>query len=783
MSIVISRTRLARSRHHGAFAALLMVTAGLVAGCPGDAAGDDAGTGVVQDCTGFRDEIQCDNDRVCVGGFCNKATDNDDILAKDDPRGCCERILCLSDADCPDIEKCDLRRGICVPRNLCDPAAENGGLCDGAACCPTGELCEYVDGTPVCTANPPAATECFIAAGGRVIASAAGDTEAAPAITRAGANLQLEAVGTNAAGATVPHATFTWQTANAAGVLVAPTCASGVCPVTVTATSAGNGTAECTGLVNVYAAPTNNRIIVIDLRSGEPLDGVVVAANDGTGVLEGTTDANGAAEFEGDLESISTFPDTHQWHTVLGPPNDVIIHTAKLPNPNKVAGIKGTFNFDSVHTQGDIKLGLSGTAIASSITDLDFATIIGDIADYNVELEGITDPGGQVVPLPSGLVINLGNNAIKGDYVTFGEPGRNIGWAIGGQVPLAEVGPIIGSVAGGGGDVNIGSILGGVLPFFARFDHAVVPGLTLVETDRPAAPADGQPIPLSEWDFEEKVITPNTLLALSANYTMPELPCAPGATAGASCSAWATGTVLLSGVVVPGIGIVPLGLTAGLDDPDDQDTQDLVDGKLDSESDAPGAPGKGEAIIDYAPPHDGLEGNAHITVAIALDLNTIGGDSSAFGASIITHITKKFGATNNFPRSFLQAQGGAFTAGDAASFTLAPTGGADFWRVNMSDGGDVEWNVWFDDNATSFDIADLHPTPADAAERAVDADVQAFVLGTGYEEFGEAPTNFAELFAFDGQDLDNLLYYLGAWSSEACKPTVAPAAESHCTAN
>lgn len=782
MSIATSCAQPTRALRNGAFAAILVVSAGLAAGCPGDAAGPDAG-GVDQDCSDpkFSSVDPCDNDRVCVGGFCDKATDNDDIIAADDPLGCCVNLLCQTNDDCADNEKCDVRRGICVPRNLCDPAAENGGACaqeDGtlADCCQAGQLCEYVGGAPLCTNNPPPATECFIAVGGRVVATGAGDTEAFPAVTRAGQDIQLEAVGTNAAGETVPHATFTWTTANADGLLVAPACATGVCPITVTATSAGNGTASCTGLVNVYAAPTDNRIIVLDLATGEPLVGVDVAANDGTAVLDGTTDGDGAAEFAGTLDSISAFPAAYQWHTILGPPNDVIVYTAKLPNTARVAGIKGTFDFDSVHTQGDIKLGLAGTAIASSITDLNFATLIGDIANYNVELEGITDPGGESVPLPSGLVINLGDNPIKGDYVTFGEPGKNIGWAIGGQVPLAEVGPIISGVATGGGDVNIGSILGGVLPFFARFDHAIVPGLNLVESDRPPEPGNDEPIDVAAWDFETRVITPNTLLALSANYAMPDLPCAPGAITGATCSSWATGAVLLTGVIVPGVGLVPLGLTAGLDDPDDQDTTDLVDGKLDSDSDAPGAPGKGEAIIDYAPPHDGLEGNTYVSVAIALDLSAIGGDAGGFGASIITHISKKFADANTFPQTFLQSQGGTFTAGAAGSFTLAADGTADFWRVNMSDGGEIEWNVWFEDDAASFSIADLHPNPAAAAARAVDADVQAFVLGTGYESFGAAPSSFSELFAFDGKDVDNLLYYLGAWSSEACK------AGGHCGA-
>lgn len=751
-----------------ALAALFTVAAAFGTGCPGDDAGG-ADAGPDQDCSKYSAPQICDNDRVCVGGFCDKVTD-DEIPLDQDLLGCCERVLCLSNADCADNEKCDVRRGLCVPKNLCDPAGVNGGKCtqdDGslADCCQAGQLCEYVGGAPSCEDAPPDASECFIAAGGRPVAVDDGDTEGFPAVTAAGNDLQLEGVGLDASGNVVAHTTFTWSGANAQGVVVAPACAAGVCDVNVTATTV-NGGATCTGLVRVYADPTDNRIVVLDLATGAPLVGVDVAAATGGVVTAGTTDANGAAEFPGAIDSISAFPATHQWHSIIGPPNDVVIYTAKLPNEGRIAGIKGTFNFDSVHTQGDIKLGLSGTAIASSITDLNFATLIGDIADYNVELEGITDPGGQLVPLPSGLVIELGENPIKGDYVTFGEPGPNIGWAIGGQVPLAEVGPIISGVATGGGDINIGSILGGVLPFFSRFDHAIVPGLNLTEVNRPEAPSADEPVPFGEWDFDEKVITPNTLLALSAPYTMPAtLPCAPGTGVAPDCTAFATGAVLLSGVIVPGIGLVPLGLTAGLDDPEENPAD--VDGRIDSLQEGVE---KGVAVIDYAPPHDGLEGNTFVSVAIALDLNAIGGDSSAFGASIITHITKKFDPDNNvFPQDFLESQGGTFTPGAAGGFTLAPTGAADFWRVNFSDSGDVEWNVWFSDDATVINVAELHPDPAAAAARVLDADIQAFVLGTGYENIGPAPSTFDDLFAFDGKDIDNLLYYLGAWSSEACK--------------
>ncbi len=789
---------------------LAALAAAVFTACPPPA---DGNTPPPQECPA--NSRTCDSDRVCAGGFCDKdhdsadGTTGDGIAAADDDLGCCVILVCTKNDDCKDDERCDIRRGICVPLGLCNPEVQGGGDClqrdgtSGPCCSGDKPFCEYSDGNPTCVASPPDASNCVVAAGGRPLASAPGDTEAAPGAVSSGSDLQLEATGTDANGKNIAHSTFTWSGdgVDATTGVLNSTCATGVCPVTVTATSV-NGGAACTGVVNVYAPPTlSNRIVVLDLATGEPVANATAAATIAGTPVSGTTDANGAAEFDGVVTAISAFPDDYQWQTIVDPPADVIVYTAHVPDQTKVAGISGTFNFDNVHTTGDIKLGLSGTAISSAITDLNFNTLIGEIADYNVELEGITDPGGQLVPLPSGIVIELGSTPIKGDFVTFGDPGSNIAWAIGGQVALSEVGPIISGVAGGG-DVNVGNILGGVLPFFARFDHALQTGLTLTNETRPrcdnggftcsgtdtcdagkgtcvTANGDDVPIDTSVWGFQNVELNPNTLLSQSVDYTVPRLPCAPGQFSGGNCtppaegSAFQTGAVLLSGVIVPGTGLVPLGLTAGLDDPDDQDGNDQVDGLIDS-ADTVNGPAHGHAIIDYAPPHDGLEGNTLISVAIALDLGSITGGSGGLGASIVTHVTKKFEAANTFPaNAFLESQGGAFTpddgTGNTGHFAMATVGdGADFWRVNLDNGGDVEWNVWFSSPTETFDIKDFNPDPAAAAARATHADVQAFKLGAGYGDIGPEPSTYGDLFTFNGTNLDNLLYYLGAWSSQSC---------------
>lgn len=738
---------------------LALALAGL-AGCPGPGTGNDAGT--PDGGGGFQcenkpdgtDVLECRRNIDCGGGsICEKAAEGDEF-------GCCLKIFCTVDADCPEEEHCDLRRGICVPDNLCDPGAG----------CPNGEFCVYGDGTPQCIAEAAAPATCQISPN--------------PIFTTSGQAVEVQAAGFQADGKLSPHASFTYAVAgltngNATGNSLSADCADAA-PCTGTVTATANGGASCTADLVVYPAVpgADVRVTLFDQTSGAPVSGAPVAARVSGALVEGTTDADGSYTFTGaagNVEAISAFPANHQWQTVVGPTgNDIALFTVEVPDDTQVAGVKGQFDFSGVSTQGDIKLGLAGMSISAAITDLDFATLLGEIADYNIVLDGVTDADGEIVPLPSGLVLELGPEKIKGDFVTLGSPGKSTLWALGGKVRLSEIGPIISSVTSAD-NINVGSILSAVLPFFARFDHAVVSGLDLSATTRPTAPADGTPVPYADWNFPEltgaDAVKLDTLLSHSADYSVPTLPCKAGAYSAGGCTgnAYSSGAVLLSGVLVPGQGLVPLGLTAGLDDPDDQDANDQVDGQVDHKGENP--PQKGHVILDFAPPHDGLEGNRYVTIAIGLDIEGLTGGSLA--ASTITHITDKYGASNLFPTPFLEHQGGTFTktAGAGVSFTMNAVGDADFYRLNLDDGGAGEWNIWFSDPNATITLADLRPAGITGRDQTVD--VQAFAFGTGYD--GATPDNFADLMAFNGTNLDNLLFYMGGWSSLTC---AAPDAEN-----
>ena len=732
--------------------ALFAVVAFMTA-CPGAEPAPDAGVDD-QVCTNDRDP--CESNRDCPGGVCDKVNDGDDIAEADDAKGCCLKLVCLVDDDCADPvnDRCDARRGLCVPRNLCNPA-------DESACPNAGEVCFYTDGNPNCAAAP-AATTCSLAP--------------SPGAVTVGGTLQIDGVGKDANGKLIPHTSFTWTASagsiDADGLLTAPATAG---PVTVEGTTE-NGGVECTTTITVYGAvdPADLRITVFDLATRAPVIGQpVVLKGNGANFTEDVTGSDGSFTFPGGAgaASVSTFPTTHQWQTIIAPAtNDIVVYTAAVPAEDPaVDGVKGTFNFDDVSSSGDIRLGLAGMAVSAAITDLDFTTLIGEFVDTPIDIPDV-DLGRDTFPLPEGIVIGLSNTDFKSGYVAITDrPGANTVWALGGRVALTKVTPLLSGI-GDGEDVNAGSLLASLLPLFSTFDHTIVSGLTAGPL---AARTEGDP------NFQEVLLRPNTLLSQSSKITIPAMPCAPGGFDGGASrcvspgvdedgnalSPFASGAIVLTAVLVPGQGLIPLGISAALDDTDDEGVYDGVvaqEGGVD-----------GSLIVDYAPPHDGLEGNLFVNVVIAADMNDVAETEDGFGMSIITNITRSpaQGETpNTVQGSFLEQQGGTWNRGPTGDFQLLPRGeAASFYRLNLGPTGGPQWNVWFADEAAgTFSMADLHPDTAspDVADRTQIAVVQAFKLGTGFE--GPAPTNFDELFAFDGADLDSLLNYLGGWSGQPC---------------
>jgi hypothetical protein len=682
----------------------------------------------------------CRKNRDCgEGHICEKGTPFDEF-------GCCLQILCIGDADCADGKICDTRRGLCLPENACDPAS--GSL----EPCGTGEHCTYSDGLMQCLAADalPEPTACTISP--------------TATVSMNGAALDFQATATHADG-NVPHGAFTFSTdaGTVADNRVTFVCAGPApCQVNVTATS-DRGFASCEATVWVFPdlGAGDFRVTVFDPESLMPLSGVPVSALTASGLDNQLTDENGShtwAGMAGSVDAISAFPAGHQWQTILAPgSNDVALFTTPTFDDSKVVGVKGTLNFDLIHSTGDVRLGLVGTSIAPAIKNFTLGKIFGSQADYNITVEGVVENG--QVALPYGAIWELEGSPVKPDYVAMGKPGTRTAWAVGGEVHLSEIASLIFGLVYPPSNSNPPHFLEMLLPNLPRFDHGGITNLNLTEEDLPASPGGSQPIPYSAWPFSEVHIELKTLLQQSATLTVPSLPCRPGADAGGSCTDndYMPEALIFMTTSVPGEGLVPLGVLVAPDDYDLEDGFDQKDGLVDT-----GQMGviPGQAIVDFAPQHDGLEGNPLATVILAMEETSDG----RIATSALARFSETTAGAQDFSTAaFLPFQHGTYD-GPAKTFTHAAMGNADFYRLALHSDATQEpvWNIYFEDAAAPIDLNTL--TDQDMGNRTAFASIQAFDLN-GHDN---APAGFSDLVGLTGANLDALFFNLSAWSDVPC---------------
>jgi hypothetical protein len=535
--------------------------------------------------------LACGNDRECFPtAFCAREPGEE--------RGCCVDY----ETECPRRTEFNCGPPICVDTL---PVPNDAAFVPRATLCEEG-VCIITDGEGGCFESAPAPASCVVVNGG---------------VALSGRPIRMEALALdeNGAPAAYPPAT-TWSFDGSE--LVATCDGPATCNVNVTAQM---GPVSCTGSVRVYPVVGGSRAIVVD-RGFVPLAGVRVDFVVAGTRLTRVTDGDGVARVNGEARAITAMPETHEWHSVIGSPRDVVIVTRPL---ERSRARTGTVDFTRLHTQGDIKIALTGFAIPS-LADMTLADVFGEPVPTNVELEGITDPGGQVVTLPSSLVLFLGDNAIRDRWAAFGNSA--LAWSVGAQVPLAEVGPIISGVATGGSSAE--NLLPAMLPFLARADHFV--------------------------GLRDEVVTPSMLSLVTRELAIGEHQ---------------TPHVLATAFVrVPGHGVVPLGL-----------------GALPSDSDVPLPPNV--VAVDFAPPHDGLEGSDVFVTAAALDLDALSTTSTQMARAPLGD-----SVAIAMP-AFVPLVDAVF---DGSRFSTTTTDiGADLYRVRF-DG----WTVW---SATppSFTLADL----------------------------------------------------------------------------
>ncbi len=663
--------------------------------------------------------------------------------------------------------------GMTCSQNCCLPSCGSASDCDASACGPLGCVCDAgACRDRVCSAD----VEC---SGGRVCEAgscaeppdpgAAASCSVAPryAAVHEGGALNLEVKAYDAAGRPLPLSagfTFTSDATDRVAVDEAGRVVGGAVSGEATVT-ASIGDASCEALLWNHAALADGglRVVVTDELTGLPLPGALVQLETGATPLSGTTDASGAARFEAaalpaGARTISVFHEAYTYVTVAGTEAlDLHLPVRRLVQADRAGGFRGTFGPDEIFHPDHVLAGVAGTSIPGNVIDLSFSILVGPS-----QLTTVTIGSERKVKIPSGVVLGLGNTWFKQEYMALGVAGlcadrarteagscgTRTAWGVAGGVPLLDL--PIDEITEGGEELEVGALLAQLLPHFQRFKSAVARDVTF---DLHPTIVDGEKR-VPDWSrFTPLDLEATQRMALRSTVALPELP--------RLGDGWLDGAIVFGGAHTPDRGVVPLGLTAGVDA--DTAAGGAPDGVID---DLEGR-SVGELPLRIAPLHGGLEGSDYVVLALAANFAGMSSESASCsdddrrGCAAIAGLLDR-SASFPFDRR-VDFGGGDFVppleaaSWSAASRTFtrgaAPAGGANVVRVKLSAGDGRVWHVWMPADATEVVV----PQPAGVADRAgsARASVQALRLEVGLEE----------LVGFGGSDLADLVEELSAFST------------------
>jgi hypothetical protein len=586
------------------------------------------------------------------------------------------------------------------------------------------------------------------------------------AVVQQGTSVELNASAYFASGALVPGATFTWASSANDNAGVADGVVTGGSvggEALITATVAGCQITCDVGVINYAAVETGARVVVVDEILGTPIEGISVEI---AGEIQ-TTDVNGAAIFA----DYTAPADVNVFHREYGyvtmrqvQTNDIIVGLGKTHHIEYTAeghsfvagGIKGQFDFDMIRCHEnydtcDVRFGLAGLSIPN-IINLNLDTLVGGLVKTELDL-GAGEP--MEVPLPSGLVLCLHDTCFKPNFNPTGTPGTRAAWGLGGKVDfnilLNKLGPLIG---GDTSNLDIGGLVASLLPIFTTFSTAVVPNVPIetipmvVDTNDINGNGETQDFVPDYNNFDERDLPLDVPMDIPMTFTIPD----------GSLGEGFDGVLVLAGVVVPEAGLIPLGLSAGLDS---TDADDPKDGNIDAPIAVTVADIKGRIPEDQV---------TRLAVAIALDLDSLmasGGSVVTMASQIIKMPNNEFGGDFTL-EPFMVPSKAYYNAGTRTMTVLEKSEGATFFQSILDSPDNANWHIL--GGADDWQVGD-YSLPADTnlpEDRSVTANLIAVKLdGVSYDDY----------VAFNGNNMNDLIMLVSAFSY-----TDAPACweDAHC---
>lgn len=661
---------------------------------------------------------------------------------------------------------------------ICSSAGSCIPLCDSSKDCAQGEICEDAVCRPPACGNDDECGSGQQCLGGKCEAapqaSAVDSCQVLPevALVKTGATKTFTVVAKDASGKTLAYkGEVTWTVDESARGAVDAGVLTGGAQAGTVKVQAKVGSKDCTAAsVENFAAPTTGkvRVIVADLATQKPVSDVKVSFN-GADAVDA---ADGVIEFDevdGPFD-VHAYPaddeegTKYAWVSVIGTTSkDILLYTKKSLEPARFTGNMSARSFDNLSdVQGNIHLALQGGSIAGNIFDIELSSLIGELVETQVDIGGLKEP----VPLPEGTVIGLGEQMFRGDsknpFAIVSSAGVRTLWGLGGNVGLNDVMNAVGPALGGG-DIDIGGILTKLLPMLGRLQSGALTGVVA----EPGATTD-----INGTDGLSKLKL-DTLMRLRVEASLPDLP--TYLVAGKKTEQNQNpdpvlmpfeGAVVLGGALNGTQGLVPMGLTAGID----ALPENSPDGKVDPDS-ASGTEA-GKVALRLAPLHSGMETSRYVVLALAASFGgLLGGGEEGDGPGLV------LSGLVNYPET-LSFDGGKATElslGDSfldvpnlpsiTGRTLSPGSkveGAAFQRLSVGDAEGGEWLVYFAPKADNA-IA-LPAPPAGLDDRfVVTGDEQPQTLLHSVR-LSDASLTYDKVIEFGSDNLDDLSLKINAFS-------------------
>lgn len=704
-----------------------------------------------------------------AGNICNKTTD--ELYDADKAADTCVKVVCASDSECTAPKTCSLERiceaPVCQNNNDCS----GGNICSGGACVPPANAADVAS----CTVVTPSGA------------------------IRQGATLELAAVARNANGVVLPSIRFTWASSNPNAVAVAEEVATGGTmngAAELTAKVLGNESVTCGRSVtlNNFAtlAAGEVRVVLVADDNGQPVDGAEVTLIAGGNPTTQTTGADGSTTFAGvggAAESITVIKTGWQYISVISPPNDVFLPVPRFLDRTKAGGFRGSIDISAAR-RGDVKLGIAGPSLPSNLLDFEFESLIGDFINTTIDAPEL-GLNNENVDLPGGVVFALGSKKFTDDsagantrcqgqaptedelgcYVARAPAGPRAAWTLAGRLTLASVSQIAGTLTsafGGGGteDLPIGDILTKVLPLLRSLNHGINAGLVIEEFPKVnVAGQNGNCADPNLPDYDDKCqgdfsryqqisLAASQRLAIDSAVTVPTLP-------RSADGSYADGVVVISAAITEGRGMVPLGLSAGLDVLEDETADGRVAGVEKPFGEQSQKLDDGEVPLTMAPPHSGVEGSKIAMVAIAIDQGAISGDGGVQFSGIVRFVDRIDAQSSFGNASFLAAPTGTVDVATARFTPTAAVAGAGIVRIELGRGANT-WLVYAPAGATPIEFPNVARARADIVGAGMDAYIQAV----------RSTTPFADVFTFgSGKNLDRAIEQIEGFVVQQCVST------------